>query len=466
MADPVFIEAIRGYLDPAAIKVAMDVGSRDAVSALMLANTFPNATVHAFECNPQTLPICYETATHNARLRIVPMAVNAFDGICVFHPIDPSRTRTTWADGNPGASSLFVATGDYPHETYTQQRIEAACTRLDTYCREARVPFVDVMWMDLQGAELLALQSMGDFLPDFLWTEVTHKPMYHGQCLYPELHTFLIERGYTQVVAPDMSGWQGDAAYIHERRARIDVVIPCAEKDVGVVNACIQGVRTNVPEVRRIFVVSKERLTSEAEWLPESAFPFSRADVERVAPHTGYRAGWYLAQLFKLYAVLTVPQGTHRVLVVDADTVFQRRCSMLGDDGVPLYAIATEHHTPYFEHMERLLPGLRRMQDASGIVHHMLFDRDVVTALFQEVEQRHGKPFWQAFLEQIDPSHAVPSATCACASGAADYEIYFNYWQWKKPQAGRIRPLAWENTSTLTPRPNLDFISAHSWLRA
>ena len=53
-------------------------------------------------------------------ISLVECAVGDRDGNATFHPMDPQRTVTTWADGNPGASSLFVASGKYEVETYVQ----------------------------------------------------------------------------------------------------------------------------------------------------------------------------------------------------------------------------------------------------------------------------------------------------------------------------------------------------------
>lgn len=41
------------------------------------------------------------------------------------------------------------------------------------------IPCVDIIWMDLQGAELLALKGLGNKLScvEYLYTEVSHKEM-------------------------------------------------------------------------------------------------------------------------------------------------------------------------------------------------------------------------------------------------------------------------------------------------
>src|SRR5689334_15065326 len=113
-----------------------DIGSRDGLQAIDLSQVFPRANVVAVECNSATLETCRHNIAAHPRIRLVDKAINAFTGHCPFYPTDPSRTVTTWADGNPGASSLFIANGEYPAEKYVQNETEVECTRLDDLCRE------------------------------------------------------------------------------------------------------------------------------------------------------------------------------------------------------------------------------------------------------------------------------------------------------------------------------------------
>jgi FkbM family methyltransferase len=195
-----------------------DVGARDCKESVEALELFPNAKVYSFECNPQTLPLCRaEEAAHGRRLTLVAKAVNSYTGVCKFHPINPQKTRTTWTDGNPGASSLFVSNGTYRVEHYVQDTIEVPCTRLDDACKELGIESVAIVWMDLQGAELLALQSMGDFLKgvEYMCVEVSYKPIYSGQVLFPELNAFLEAAGFECIntLEPNSGKWQEDAIY-------------------------------------------------------------------------------------------------------------------------------------------------------------------------------------------------------------------------------------------------------------
>ena len=136
--------------------VIFDVGSRDCAQSIEFYNMFPNSKIYAFECNPNTLNICKKNIEpYSDRITLIEGAVCDYDGTIKFYPINQSKTRTTWADGNPGASSLFKSNGKYTVETYVQDEITTNAHRLDTVMKNHNIPKVDIIWMDLQGAELL-----------------------------------------------------------------------------------------------------------------------------------------------------------------------------------------------------------------------------------------------------------------------------------------------------------------------
>jgi len=196
-------------------RVVIDVGARDCSESLDFAAAFPAATVHAFECNPATLPACRLAAAAEPRVRLTERAVSDTDGRTAFFPIDQSKTVTRSADGNPGASSLFEATGDYPLEHYVQRRIEVESTRLDTFLARAGIGHVDVLWMDVQGAELLVLRGLGERLADVDWIhlEAEQFEIYRGQALFPAIDAHLAARGFELIGLTSYSIYAVDALY-------------------------------------------------------------------------------------------------------------------------------------------------------------------------------------------------------------------------------------------------------------
>ena len=242
--------------------------------------------------------------------------------------------------------------------------------------------------------------------------------------------------------------------------APIDVIIPCAGKDVANLEMVIEGIRANGVGVRRIIVVSPHQVTDLAEWFNEKRYPFSKQDValhlwrgdsfaaERFLQTTN-RTGWYYQQLLKLYAPLVIPEISSNVLIVDADTIFLNRVDFLDSRGGGLYNIDFAHHAPYFRHACGFLPGLhRKHRDFSGITHHMLFQRPILEDLLNRVEKYHKRPAWQAFCRCVDPGEVR-----AWGSGASEYEIYFNF-AFLNTRQVRIRPLKWANIDSLEELEN------------
>ena len=258
-------------------------------------------------------------------------------------------------------------------------------------------------------------------------------------------------------------------------KAPLDVVILSTYKDMETLEMCIAGVKEYCANVRRIIVISPERMTDEAEWFEESAYPFTKGDIalallrgkleksKEYMKKPGSRIGWYYQQLLKLYAPFTVPGISPNILVVDSDTIFLQPVEFLSMAGGGMYNYSLEHHQPYFDHAAKLVPGFKRaLPKYSGITHHMVFQRCVLEDLFHIVESKHGMPFWKAFCKTVDPQQLD-------LSGASEYEIYFNFVFTRTAQV-RIRALKWKNLDNLleifsSRKAGYQYVSCHSFLR-
>ena len=152
------------FKNPDDVSVIFDVGSLHCLESIEFSKKYKNARIFAFEANPDSYQVCLENTKGIDNITVINQAVNDYNGTCTFYPINPEETETPWFDGNRGASSLYKSNGSYDHiERYVQNELEVPCTRLDTFCEENGIDRVDLMWMDLQGAELIALKSMGYF---------------------------------------------------------------------------------------------------------------------------------------------------------------------------------------------------------------------------------------------------------------------------------------------------------------
>jgi hypothetical protein len=124
-------------------------------------------------------------------------------------------------NGNHGASSVFDANPAYPYETYEQDDIEVDAVRLDRWWRENMgEKTIDLLVMDLQGAELEALKGAGRLLRDvkFIITEGQFKHLYHKTPLLVDLEMFLAGHGFKKIHQNKANDWFGDAMFQRVRQ--------------------------------------------------------------------------------------------------------------------------------------------------------------------------------------------------------------------------------------------------------
>jgi FkbM family methyltransferase len=214
-----FIEKIEKLIPGEEVKTILDLGSRDALQAVEFSKRYPWAKIFAFECNPASIKMCMDNSKEFPNIKVVAKAVHEIDGPCRFYPIDTKRTVTTWPDGNPGASSLFLSSGKYDEvEKYVQREIEVEAARLDTWAQNEGITGFDLVWMDLQGGELLALKGMGRLIETVkaIHLEVAQTEIYKNQSLFPEVDDFLKQHGFCLLEKNLCSEHFGDAIYVKD----------------------------------------------------------------------------------------------------------------------------------------------------------------------------------------------------------------------------------------------------------
>ncbi|SDM33508.1 hypothetical protein SAMN04489726_1091 [Allokutzneria albata] len=217
------------------------------------------------------------------------------------------------------------------------------------------------------------------------------------------------------------------------------MIIPVAPKDAADFPTCLESVLRHCRNpIRTIHVVSREPVAGHdrrVRWLDESKVMPGAADIAGAVHSTPARQGnasWYFQQLLKLRCFeLLGSDAPDHVLVVDADIAFATDMSFVDKYGraqlalgYPLRwsapaepAVLPDRHSA-IDAASRLVPGWRPVDHFSGMQHHMVFDRVVLTDLVRRAEAAHGAPFWQAFLRTREPSKWT---------GASEYVLYRHF---------------------------------------
>jgi hypothetical protein len=238
-----------------------------------------------------------------------------------------------------------------------------------------------------------------------------------------------------------------------------DVCIPFHPKDLMILEYCIPSIRQHLPGAKNIYVVSKENPNlDDAQWIPESCYPFTLEDVGTIIKDKN-RVGWYFQQLLKLYCYRVLPSQSNNILILDSDVIIKKPIEFFNEEKI-LLAISPEDHKPYFTHMEKVLPGLTKQTEHSGIVHHIMTNRYHMEEILSKMEEIHREPAWKALLLCVDPKDYPQS-------GMADYEIYFNYCLKYHPEKYQIRILPFGNFYNFSEFINHDvYLGAlHAWMR-
>jgi len=243
---------------------------------------------------------------------------------------------------------------------------------------------------------------------------------------------------------------------------KFDIVICLGPNDVNIINLMIDYTKKNIIGYRNIYIISYDKNINidGCITIDETIFPFNKQYIEQyISNKYTNKYGWYLQQLLKLYACFIIDHILDNILIIDSDTIFFKNTSFF-QDNIPLYSYGSEYNIEYFNHMQKLHPSLKKQDiNKSGIAHHMILQKKVLIDLFKLIEDYHNKPFYQTFIENINPN--VNSST-------SEYEIYFNFILFHYPNEIKLRKLNFDNRprtiSSINNNHNYDYLSFHYYL--
>jgi FkbM family methyltransferase len=162
------------------------------------------------EANPEVFERLQTTIAGYANVEAVNCAISNANGTVTLH--------ITSMDQSSSILSLKRHKDLYPDIQETHQLIVKSKT-LDTLLKELEFNLTDfnILNMDIQGAELLALQGATNWLKyvDAINTEVNYEELYEGCALIDQVDNFLERHGFERVAttSPYHPSW-GDAFYV------------------------------------------------------------------------------------------------------------------------------------------------------------------------------------------------------------------------------------------------------------
>lgn len=209
----------------------------------------------------------------------------------------------------------------------------------------------------------------------------------------------------------------------------IDVVIAIVEKDLPVLHVCIEGLKKNVSHpVKQIYLVSPENkaikdfaAANGLQFVSETTvlgYSPSRINYTVTTGKGLNRSGWIFQQLIKLSGRV----GTCRYfLAIDSDHVLLKPHIFLSG-GKTVFYQSFDNNLPYYNNIKRLM-GYYPVHWFSYVSHKMLFDKEVLQQLHQTIEQRTGKQWDDAIIQNLKTNEH---------SDFSEFELYGHFMNSKK----------------------------------
>jgi FkbM family methyltransferase len=201
-----FDREISKYFRPDDLLTIFEIGSCEGEDSIRLKRRFPNAAVYTFE------PVPANVAKIRANFRnqslptdnLYEFALSDQNGVAPFyvssgHP-EGAPTSAEWDYGNKSSSLLPPKEHTRTHPWLKfDQTLNVATERLDSFCERKEIDEIDLVWLDVQGAELMVLEGAGEMISRIgvIWLEVGTIEFYERQPLKNDVEGFMRERGFT-----------------------------------------------------------------------------------------------------------------------------------------------------------------------------------------------------------------------------------------------------------------------------
>lgn len=225
------IKFLLDKVDFNSIRIIMDIGSWHLKQTIEMSLIFPNAIIHAFEPNPETYLVCMNTRNSlpnniKSRIFIHQVALSDKIGQVDFYPLDKSKTNSS----NEGIASLSPLKQDMDGsllgDKWVQKKITVESNTLDNWCYLNTVGPVDLIWMDVQGAELKVLNGGTQTIKSVkaVCTEAGLVPYYENHCLKSDMDTYFttnsfyeLEEAFAKTSWSNEKAAEADVIYLNKR---------------------------------------------------------------------------------------------------------------------------------------------------------------------------------------------------------------------------------------------------------
>ena len=174
--------------------VIVDGGANEGQTAIRYSELFPRAAVHCFEPTAATFAALERRTSGFRNIHRHQQGLAESTGTRTFNVCRGSQMNSLLPVGPDGPIHM----GGPLAEVLTTETVSVVT--LDEFCSRSSISSVDILKLDIQGAELLALRGASGLLGanaiKLVYSEVLFAKLYEGQASFDDVWRFLEGFGY------------------------------------------------------------------------------------------------------------------------------------------------------------------------------------------------------------------------------------------------------------------------------
>jgi len=176
------------------VNIIFDVGSYIGDTVQEYHNLFPKSRIYSFEPLEETYNTLSEKFKDNNHIKTYNLAIAKNSGSKKFYVNKANYTNSLLEVAD--TSKIYIDTNLTDNLRY----VNVETISLDDFCKRENIEKINILKMDIQGAELMALHGATNLLKtrtiDIIYLEVEFVKLYDDQAYFNDIHEYLTGYGY------------------------------------------------------------------------------------------------------------------------------------------------------------------------------------------------------------------------------------------------------------------------------
>lgn len=201
-----------------------EIGACEGEDSIRYSKLFPNSSIYTFEPLPENQKLIEQNFKkfNVVNARLFGVALSNFEGETDFHVSSADQNllseyqNVNWNFGNKSSSLLTPEKHSEEVEFIKfDQLIKVKTNTLSNFCQKSSIDLIDIIHMDVQGAELMVLKGANEYIKKIkvIWMEVSNVEYYKGQPLASDVENFMKKNNF-MLLKDTLVEKQGDHLYV------------------------------------------------------------------------------------------------------------------------------------------------------------------------------------------------------------------------------------------------------------